>query len=583
MADLVKIFYEVGKVFKNEGIENYNQIYYRGIEKIVTIELTDKNYKPIVYDSNRIVYRFFLRRTSSNGGNLFPFLILGKTDGVKKVINGIKKSFKNMKEYLSSEDKKIVEEIEKKIDYEKLENNIKQFTKEEKVYLGLLYENKTFNEIFASVIDKYIENICNSEINIEGNCYIKDRSIIGFDPKLNFCSVNELPKSLQKNMKYRLLPLSKEVAYLVRQGFERIFERQIFHFYLFGHSYYLLPTLFIENKRAFFEKLEESAKDFDQTIKEKYILERRLERLVKSLEGEKMSQKVLFSFLFADKNNNAIDLYQMIEDVAPSRITIAKRLMDEYKIEPNHISRKKSDDQDQEYIYIRDYIDSIDDSLLLAKLIFGKESIPYSSILESMIAKKILFGSNGLNCEKREFSKVLGGYFKDDTNFEKHQRFINFLESLGVLAFGGKNLIDMEVMMEDNGQFSEIAEQKFGEVELLKKLKAREFYALGALARFVMSWQSKKESRTLADYLDSIGAITMQNIDRVFRKIYESSRKYGMHGKDYDDLMNLYVQAKEAVKKEDVISIDQANIAFVMGSIDFKNYKDSKKEEGEQK
>ncbi|HIP59855.1 MAG TPA: hypothetical protein EYH01_05440 [Campylobacterales bacterium] len=75
----------------------------------------------------------------------------------------------------------------------------------------------------------------------------------------------------------------------------------------------------------------------------------------------------------------------------------------------------------------------------------------------------------------------------------------------------------------------------------------------------------------------------MQNVDRVFRKVYEASRKYGMGGKDYDDLMNLYVKAKEAVKKEDVISIDQANIAFVMGSIDFKNYKDSKKEEGEQK
>jgi len=576
MADLVKIFYEVGKAYKDEVYDNYNQIHSKNIEKIVTVDIANSDYQPIVYDRDVMVHRFFLRVTSSNGGNLYPFLFLSD-----KVIDGVKKAFKNMGKYLDKDNKKRVKEIEEKIDYRKLEENISPYIGEKNIYLGLLYEDKTFNEYFPVIVDNYIQNVCKGDIELKANCYIDGEAVIGFDAGLNFCSVNELPTALRKVTKYRLLPLSKEAACLVKQGFQKVFEEQIFRFYLFGHSYYLVPTLFIENKRAFFEKLEESAKDFDQTVKEKYILERRLERLVKSLDGEKMSQKVLFSFLFADKNNNAIDLYQMIEDVAPSRITTARALMKDYSIESANYSRfTKKVDYKEDDVYIRDYID---DSLFLAKLIFGKESIPHSLKLESMIAKKILFGFNGLNCEKREFSKVLGGYFKDDTNFEKHQRFINFLESLGVLAFGGKNLIDMEVMMEDVGRFSEIAEQKFAEVELLKKLKAREFYALGTLAQFVMNWQYANGSDALAKYLDGIGSITMQNVDRVFRKVYEASRKYGMGGKDYDDLMNLYVKAKEAVKKEDVISIDQANIAFVMGSIDFKNYKDSKKEEGEQK
>lgn len=575
MADLVKIFYEVGKVYKDKIYDNYNQIHSKSIDKIVTIDITDDNYQPIVYDRDAIAHRFFLRITSSNGGNLYPFLFLSNS-----VIDGLKKAFKNMKKYLDKNDKKRVEEIEKKIDYDKLKKNIDLFVKEKNIYLGLLYKNKTFNEYFPAVVDNYIQNVCRGDVELKANCYIDGEAVIGYDASLNFCSVNELPTALRKVTKYRLLPLSKEVACLVKQGFEKVFGEQIFRFYLFGHPYYLLPTLFIKNKKAFFKKLEESAKNFDQTIKDKYTLERRLEHLVKSLEGEKMSQKVLFSFLFADKKNNAIDLYQMIEDVAPSRITMARNLMKDYSIESANYSRFiKRADYKEDDVYIRDYID---DSLFLAKLIFGKENIPYSSKVESMIAKKILFGFNGLKYEtKRELSKVLGGYFKDDTNFEKHQRFINFLESLGVLGFSGKNLIYMEVMMEDVAQFSDIAEQKFAEVELLKKLKAREFYALGALAQFVMNWQYANGSDALAKYLDGIGSITMQNVDRVFRKIYEASRKYSMGGKDYDDLMNLYIKAKEAVKKEDVISIDQANIAFVMGSVDFKNYKDSKKEEGE--
>ncbi|MCF6201305.1 MAG: TM1802 family CRISPR-associated protein, partial [Hydrogenimonas sp.] len=243
MADLVKIFYEVGKVFENEGIENYNQIYYRGIKKIVTIELTDKNYKPEEYDSNRIVHRFFLRVTSSRGGNLYPFLFLnGNID------SGIKNSFKNMYKYIDDENRKVLKSIESIIDYKKLKEVLKNYInknkKEKNIYLGVIYDGKTFNELFPDIAYSYAEKVCNGETEKNLECYIDGNSRIGYDPKLNFCSIDDLPNNLKKNTKYRLLPLSKEAACLVKQGFERIFERQIFRFYLFGHSYYLLPTLF---------------------------------------------------------------------------------------------------------------------------------------------------------------------------------------------------------------------------------------------------------------------------------------------------------------------------------------------------
>ncbi len=566
MADLVKIFYDVGKAYADEALYNYNQTHSKRIDKIVTIDM-DKEYEAKVYDRDAIVDRFFLRVTSSNGGNLYPFLYLSE-----KSVDGIKKAFNNMRRFLEEEKKRELQKIEEQIDYERVQEAIAPYMNEKNYYVGLLYQGKTFNELFSQVATNYIQNVCKSDIEVDGDCYIVGLSRIGYDAKLNFCSVNELPAKLQKATKFRLLPLSQEAACLVKQGFEKIFEENIFRFSLFGLNYYLLPTLFMENKRLFFDKLQEVAQEDSATLKEKYILERKLERLVKKLEESDLAQKVLLSFLFAKKSNNAVDLYQMIEDVAPSRISKANQLMGEFQVQPKASRFVKKSEYDRKMLYIRDYIE---DGLLLAKLVFAKEKITHPEVIDGIIAKKILFGSVA-NQEKRNFSLVVSGYFADDVDFSKHQRFVDFLAALGVLGFDGRNYIYVEEEMES---FSNIAKKKFEEVELLRKLRARELYALGALTQLVMKWQYAQGSESLAKYLDSIGAVTMQNADRVFRKVYEGARKYGVGGKEYEDLLQLYVDAKEAVKNEDTISIDQANIAFVMGSVDYKKYKEQKGEE----
>ncbi len=566
MADLVKIFYDVGKAYADEALYNYNQTHSKRIDKIVTIDM-DKEYEAKVYDRDAIVDRFFLRVTSSNGGNLYPFLYLSE-----KSVDGIKKAFNNMRCFLEEEKKRELQKIEEQIDYERVQEAIAPYMNEKNCYVGLLYQGKTFNELFSQVATNYIQNVCKSDIEVDGDCYIVGLSRIGYDAKLNFCSVNELPAKLQKATKFRLLPLSQEAACLVKQGFEKIFEENIFRFSLFGLNYYLLPTLFMENKRLFFDKLQEVAQEDSATLKEKYILERKLERLVKKLEESDLAQKVLLSFLFAKKSNNAVDLYQMIEDVAPSRISKANQLMGEFQVQPKASRFVKKSEYDRKMLYIRDYIE---DGLLLAKLVFAKEKITHPEVIDGIIAKKILFGSVA-NQEKRNFSLVVSGYFADDVDFSKHQRFVDFLAALGVLGFDGRNYIYVEEEMES---FSNIAKKKFEEVELLRKLRARELYALGALTQLVMKWQYAQGSESLAKYLDSIGAVTMQNADRVFRKVYEGARKYGVGGKEYEDLLQLYVDAKEAVKNEDTISIDQANIAFVMGSVDYKKYKEQKGEE----
>ncbi|KIM03959.1 MAG: hypothetical protein KN64_09545 [Sulfurovum sp. AS07-7] len=135
--------------------------------------------------------------------------------------------------------------------------------------------------------------------------------------------------------------------------------------------------------------------------------------------------------------------------------------------------------------------------------------------------------------------------------------------------------------MNEYTSFRELMDAKFESVELLKEARAREFYVVGALARFVMSWQYNEGSDTVEKYINSIGSINTQNIDRVFRKVYDGSRKYNMYGAEFDALLAVYSEIKSHVKQSDNLSIDKANIAFVMGNIDYKNYKKSKEGEAQ--
>lgn len=571
MGDIVKAFWEVGQAYQGEVIENYNQMGIKNIQKIVTVDLDE--YDLQVYDAVAISDRFFLRVTSPNGGNLFPFLFLSD-----KVIEGIKKAFKNMKASLSIEKQWELESIEKSIDFGLLEEKLKEFQGEKNCYVGLMYQEKTFNEIYPEVITNYIASACKGDVEIKASCFMGGESTVGYDAGLNFCSVNELPDKLKKSTKFRLLPLAKEGATLVQQGFEKIFNEEIFRFRLFGLSYYLVPTIFSSEKKSFIEVVKKASEESDNGIGGgKYTLERKLERIVQKLEDAHISQKMLFTFMFAEKNNNEIKLFQTIEDVAPSRIKKAKELADSFRIDTSNLSKYiKKAEYNEDAVYIRDYIA---EPLLLAKLLFGKECIPTTEKLFAIINKKIMFGNNQSDNPKREYAKILSGYFKDDTDFEKHQRFLNFLEALGAVNFEVKNLIHGGEM-EEFTSFKELMEWKFANVDVLKTPIAKEFYIVGALARFVINWQYTKESDTVAKYLDSIGTVTKQNIDRVFRKVMDGAKKYSMYGEEFDMLLGAYSGIQNLVKEQDVISIDKANIAFTMGSIDYKNFK-SKKGEGQ--
>lgn len=565
MSDLIQTFYDLGSVYKDYYLSNFNEIESRNIDKIIVIKLPD--YSVSICDANTEKNKLFLRKTSSNGGNLFPFLYLSD-----KLKGGIKKSFVQMKQYANDDNKKEIEKIESQLDLEKIYDITKKYLKNKNYYVALQYNNKYFNEIYSEIKANYVETFSDGAIKKDGYCFINNKSEIGFDAKLNFCSVDQLPNRLQKISKYKLLPLSKDAAFLVIQGFEKIFSSDIFRFKLFGLSYYLFPTIFMKDKSKFFETIQKASREDDNLIDRKIRLECRLENLIDNLDKHDLVNKILFTFLFAEKSDNKIILYHTIEDIAPSRIRFAAKLMNEYMIEPSNLSKYiKRELQNDGKIYIRDYISK---SLTLAKYIFGKERILNLDSVLKMIHNKIMFGDNEKDSKKRELSKIINDDFKNDTNFKVHQRFLNFLMNLKIIS-GVENLVDGVKIMQDFENFSDIIKYKFENVELLRSNRAREFYILGVFAKFVINWQSIKNSVTIEKYLDGIGSVNLQNADRIFRKIQNGARKYSMYGETYDLILTVYTQIKSQIKSTDLISIDIANIAFVMGSVDYKNFKNN--------
>lgn len=573
MGDIVQTFAQIGEVYQNEALDNYNQIHSKTIQKIVTFDVS--NHESTEYDADTIAHRLFLRVTSPNGGNLFPFLYISD-----KLDDGLKKAFGNMKKYANEEEKEQIELMENTLNDEALKQVLEQRQNAPNSYLALMHEGQSFNELFPQIALRYIASSCEGEVKKPGDCFMgNSNGDIGFDAGLNFCSVNELPAKIQKSTKHRLLPLSNENAMLVRQGFEKVFNANAFRFRIFGLSYYLLPSVFSQRKKAFFDALTKASEEINSKISQKVRLEKRLVYLVEMLEEDGMDASVLLTFLFAEKNNNEIKLYQSIEDVAPSRITKADALMAQYEINATNLSRYiKKTEYEKQSVYIRDYVEN---PLVLAKFIFGKEFLSSKEKLYAMIYSKMMLGNTQKNNPKREFSKIVNGYFVEDVDFEKHQRLCDFLSDLGVLSFGSHQLLDGGAM-EKYENFEALMRYKFENVELLRSLRAQEFYIVGAMARFVMRWQYSKESETVAKYLDSIGSVSTQNIERVFRKVVDGAKKYSMHGAEWTALLEAYSEVKSKETSDMSLSIDKANIAFVMGSVDFNTMKPKKETKGEE-
>ncbi len=602
MADLIKTFYAYGKYFEDDLLESFNQLSSKKIDKILHIELSD--YSFALRDPSTIKDRLILYITSSAGGNLFPFIFLSEKlfdiEAKGKVKKGaIKKSFDNMKKYLTKEELQELESIYSNIDFKRLKELVEDEVKnksnlKENWYIALSYDGEFFNEKFPDVFKKMIETK-GSDVLLNGHCFIDESaSKIGFDVGLNFCSTNELSKGMAREIKPRLLPISNEVGRFVKLGFEKIFNDFVFK--LFGLNYILLPTVFDSSLQDEVFKTVNDVKKIDyrdEALEQRVIFEEDLEEIVEEFDKKSLTKEILFTMLFYEKNNKEIVVSHTIEDILPSRIATAKSMMKKYNIDASKLSKYEKKTLKTKYpelIYIRDYIN---DRLFLAKLLFGKEQID-KEMLYRAIYKKIIFG-NGVEHKKRNLTDILSQksffdknsevtYDRDDTDFKKHQRLLNFLSD---------KRLNMTSPIELGGEMEfknleTLIEWKFENVEMLldEKSMMREFYILGLLASLIVKAQ-KFQNRdnefrsSLENYLNSIGLVNSLNINQVFNEIDRAYKRYNetvnrYYFSDYEYLMKKWSEVR-SLQKATRSSQEKANILFVMGFVDYRNLPKIKK------
>lgn len=580
MADIVRFFYEYGRFYQKHLEKSFNQIYEKKIDSVVVIDIP--SYKFDIYDLLVVKNRLFLYVISPNSGNLFPFVIIAdklfdreKKEKIKS--GGLTKSISNMEKYIKNEDKDDFSKIKENLNFKIIKEIVEEIKKEKgkQYYLALSYNGKFFNELYSYIISEFL-NSKKDFVPFEGVCFIENKKEkIGFDAELNFCSVNELPSSLGKTIKPRLLSLSSDAGEIVKLGFNKVFAEC--NFRLMGMPYILIATVFGDEdiEQGVFGSIKESKKidKGDSSLKQRKLLEEDLEEIIKDACNKKYEESILFSFLFYNKNNKEIVLYQTIEDVAPSCIKKAVEFLDKFDIDVSNLSKyykKTFRENNPQLISLRDYTN---DRLVIAKILFGKEKLTDDFMFHS-IALKILKGNNQKDEKKRELSKVISGYYKNDTDFSRHQRILDFLHSIGAcknIFLGGEKV--------NFNSLSELVDWKFKNVDLMKNSSiAKEFYLLGMLAQLVIRTQKSKNAdnnfkSSLENYLDTIGLINMSNRNRVFSKIIGGAKKYKIYGDNWDYLLSQYSDVKSIEKLNEKITIDAANILFVMGSIDYKNLK----------
>ena len=131
----------------------------------------------------------------------------------------------------------------------------------------------------------------------------------------------------------------------------------------------------------------------------------------------------------------------------------------------------------------------------------------------------------------------------------------------------------------DFKSLKELVDWKFNNVDLMKGSSvAKEFYLLGMLAQLVIKFQKRTNANndfksSLENYINVMGLANMSNRHRIFSKITDGAKKYTVYGNDWDYLLSQYSNVKSIEKLDEKITVDVANILFVMGSIDYKNLK----------
>lgn len=350
MANLVKAFADIGEVFLQDEKRLRNIVYQYNDVKAFFCDIETKKIEPW---KNIDKETFIVCRGGSTGSAPFLYPVTYCSDSasvVKDIMKGLKKMLSFFKEdeivanpiltRLSTIDESFFDSMKDQMDS-------LQIDKKEVGFFTLSYQDKPISAYFTKIFDDFLEGEQKEEAY--GYDMITNKQGVGGDAKLPFCSVNELPSTLQNSEKSRIFPLSQDSAKKISLGWKAIETKLSANFY--GMKLAILPTLLDKSLdlRDVIDILEDGAKGkiHDIEFAEEIVLDLFLQSTAKA----EAKMPILNTILFYEVSSAAKIVKMTIDDVLPSYISHLSHLLIDSHIKTFFTKiekKKKGKDQEPE-------------------------------------------------------------------------------------------------------------------------------------------------------------------------------------------------------------------------------------------
>jgi len=623
MGDIITTFSKIGSHYLEDEKRVKNKAYEYDIIKVYLFDIENKSIEPSfnIKREDLVITRFGV---GANSGNLFPNIFFKNKDvntNFDKFTKAILKANTNLLSYFSKEeivkDKKLqllygiehrffgilmnltysTSEVKFSLsdygyhfeifckepkgffeDSKEAIQNLQEYKKEtgEKgkvtTYFALSYQSQPISAHFKTIYEKHLNS--SDEATIKGYDITTNEEGIGGDANLAFCSTNELPTKL-KSIKLKLLPLSFGSAKKVKIGFD-VMDKMLSHNF-YGLKMAIMPTL-LNDEVEYKEVLEilenvEKGKVSEIEESETYINEY-LEEVAKS----QKNMAVLNTILFYSKSNAAVDVLLQIDDVLPSYISYISNRMGFYNIKAFKNKDEKSPNEDTLYLH-----NLFNDRLEIMNLLLSSARIN-KDILIQKFSQILYWGTiNKSYAYPIEWGKYFNGYYFN-RSMEAIERYLALFRDTQKLKedFILQKEINMEEITDTKQQIEKLIESSpFLNNEVLKTA-----YVLGLLSSALMNWQYGVSSNSSYEkWLNNSGAITKDNLERIWKKSEETIRKLnstsGTGNKIVNEIKDLAIEYSiQAFVYDGIVKNAYVSLAFAMGGSDYTKYiKKTKKEE----
>ena len=621
MGDIITTFAKIGSHYLEDEKRVKNKAYEYDKIMVYLFDIETKTIEPHsnIKKEDLIITRFGV---GANSGNLFPNIFFKTKDvntNFDKFTKAILKANKNLLSYFSQEeifkDKKLqlIYGIENRVfgnlmslkysidvvkftlkDYDYhfntfckesksfFDNSINaiqklQEYKKEKgdkgkvtTYFALSYQNKPISYYFKDIYNTHLNT--HNKASMRGYDIINNQKGIGGDANLAFCSTNELPTRL-KPIKLKLLPLSFESAKKIKIGFD-VMDKMLSHNF-YGLKMAIMPTLLSEEVeyKDILNILENVEKGKISEIEESEIY---INEYLEEGANKQKDLAVLNTILFYAKNKSAVNVLLQIDDILPSYISYISDRMGYYNIK----AFKNKDDKSINTIYIQNIFS---DRLEIMNILLSSAKID-KDILIHKFSQLIYWGTmNKSYAHPIDWSSYFNGYYYN-RSIEAISKYLALFRDTKKLKenFILQKEIDLEEIQDKKQKIKKLIQNsEFLDNEVLKTA-----YLLGMLSSALMNWQyGVSGNSSYSKWLNNSGAISKDNLDRIWKKAEETIRKLnstsGSGNKIVNEIKEFVIESSQkAFIYNGIVKSSYVSLAFAMGGSDYtKHIKETKKEE----